>query len=333
MTYNQSLRPFNDFWMNCVSNTVYSIAVSNDSSYRTAAYLNHYTYQVAADPSFTYLTMDHPLKYQNEVFNDFIREWEPYYFRNPQAIGEEIGELLASGQLPVVHVDLFHWIPNSLAWKQYHWYHYSLITGYDAERSVYRVLDDDINGFRDFEVPPERLQEAFLSSQTENNPAYQEPPCSLIRLKDQIPPYEFKLSDLSRHAERLIGELDNLQTEHLWEGTPEPDKFEESMTNGLVGVNIIESRQTGNRLMLRYLLDAGCIREADFQTLDKELEDLALGWFKAKNVFIKAKFSLKRRFNRDQLLTLAVPLLSRERSFWAALLETTDAAAALSKES
>ncbi|AJS60188.1 hypothetical protein [Paenibacillus sp. IHBB 10380] len=319
MLYQNHVVPFNDFWMNCVSNTLYSIASTLEPSYKSVACLNDYEYRkclVEKDSNYAYLMIEHPLKYQNRVLSNVIDKREPYYFKDVNQFTEELEDMIKNGQYPVLNVDLYYWIPNSLAWKQYHWYHYSLITGYDSDKSVYYVLDDDINGFREFEIPKERLEQAFLNSEYMLDPNYQEPPCYTLELKKEIAQCELSFLQVKGNAERIVQEISELKIDDLWDIGTDVENFDAYITNGLMGINIIESRQHGNRFLLKQLADLHHIDSDTFMQLDQQLTDMSIGWFQAKNVLIKAKFSSKRRFNRDQLIQISTRLLSEERQFW-----------------
>lgn len=46
MTFSLGLTPFKDYWLNCFFNMIFSLFISAEVSFKLAAYLNDYSYQI-----------------------------------------------------------------------------------------------------------------------------------------------------------------------------------------------------------------------------------------------------------------------------------------------
>ncbi|MGO4183482.1 hypothetical protein AB4Z17_20090 [Paenibacillus sp. TAF43_2] len=312
-------QPFNEFWANCMLNQAYSIAVSAHPSYRYAAYLNihrYYPWSAATDQQFRYPTID--TLYYLDDWTKFpltgVMKWiEPGHFRDKEMFIDEIKEVLDGGRNLSVNVDLFYWLPGSMAWKKFHWYHYSLFNGYDNERSSFYVIDDTLAGYSEHEVPEDRLRKAFKNSEYNINKNYNGPAYYIYNLHSTIKPYELNLSEVVDNAERLTRELDDFSMEGMWQVDSSPDKYSAHITYALIGINIICNRHIANEGLIRTLREQKQINVTLYESLKDQLEMICDGWNAIKQSFVTHKFQ------RDREIALAEKLFAMEKIFWRTL--------------
>ncbi|MFC9774199.1 hypothetical protein [Paenibacillus chitinolyticus] len=319
MKLSMERKPFNEFWMNCMLNQAFSIAVSVEPSYRDAAYLNIYRYypwEAATDKDFRYPTID-TLYYMDDParfpLSQVIRYIEPGHFRSKETVPDEIREMLEGGRNLSVNVDLYDWLPGSMAWKRFHWYHYSLFNGFDKERGTFYVIDDTLAGYEEHEVPEERLLKAYGNSEYNVNPSYLGPAFYVYNLHEKIQPYELKLTEVVENAERLARELGEFSIEGMWNVDSDPEKKQAHLTYGLVGVNIICNRHIANMSLLRSMREKGLISEALHESLSGQLGAVRDGWDLVKDRFVTGDFE------RGRELALADDLFAKEKAFWTTL--------------
>ncbi|GKU77861.1 BtrH N-terminal domain-containing protein [Paenibacillus sp. L3-i20] len=312
-------KPFNEFWMNCMLNQAFSIAASAHPSYHNAAYLNIYRYYpwvAATDKEFRYPTID-TLYYLDDwtkfPLTGVIKLIEPGHFRNKETFTEEIKEVLRGGRNLSVNVDLYYWLPGSMAWRKFHWYHYSLFNGYDEERSSFYVIDDTLAGYSEHEVPEERLRKAFLNAEYNINENYTGPAYYIYNLHSTIEPYELQLSEVVENAERLERELGEFSIEGMWNVDSSPDKYQSHITYALIGINIICNRHTANEGLIRTLREQKLLKESSCDFLMDQLLEVKNGWEAIKQAFVTHKF------DRERELGLAKDLFAKERVFWGSL--------------
>jgi hypothetical protein len=157
-----NIKPFNDFYMNCELNNYFSHLTTLDSSYKAAAYMNSYRYSLfdIMGNSFNIIKIDYSKSYSNLLNKNLIKN-ENYFFKDLKNFIIEIKEIISSGKPVCLFIDLYNWIPSSLAWQKHHWKHFSLIIGFDEERSIFYSIDDDVNGVGIREIPEKRLIESF----------------------------------------------------------------------------------------------------------------------------------------------------------------------------
>lgn len=315
-------KPFGDFWMNCMLNQAFSIAQSVHPSYRDAAYLNLYRYfrwEAATDREFRYPTIDSLYYLSDTEWEKFpltgvIRRIVPMHFRDESRMLDEIRDVLRSGRNLSLNVDLFGWLPDSMAWQKFHWYHYSLFNGFDEEKGVFYVIDDTLAGYGEHEVPEERVREAFAQSEYKLDPGYAGPACYVYELQPDIVPFELRLEEVAAHADRLSQELEAFGMDGMWRVDEAPgEKREQQLTYGLVGINIIVNRQEANAGLLERLRLKKLLEDELLDELDEQLGRIREGWAALKQRFADGSF------RRERDAELAERLLARERELWSRL--------------
>ncbi|QJC51350.1 BtrH N-terminal domain-containing protein [Paenibacillus albicereus] len=315
-------KPFRDFWMNCMLNQAFSIAQSVHPSYRDAAYLNLYRYfrwQAATDREFRYPTID-TLYYMSDTewekfpLTGVIRRIEPRHFRDESRMLEELREVLRSGLSLSLNVDLFGWLPDSMAWQKFHWFHYSLFNGFDEEKGVFYVIDDTLAGYGEHEVSEATVLEAFAQSEYKIDPSYGGPAYYVYHLQPDVRPFELALEEVAAHADRLSQELESFDMDGMWL-VEEQDaaKREQQLTYGLVGITIIVNRHEANAGLLALLRERQLLEEELLDELDEQLARIREGWATLKQRFADGSF------RRARETELAERLLARERELWSRL--------------
>ncbi|RIX60174.1 hypothetical protein D3P08_00905 [Paenibacillus nanensis] len=316
-------KPFNELWMNGMLNQAFTIASSVHPSYRFAAYLNHYRYlprEAATDRCFRYPAIE--TLYNGEEWAKLplariINRIEPRQVRSKDTFMEEIKGVLRSGRSLSVNVDLYHWLPGSLAWQKFHWHHYALFNGYDDERAVFYVIDDTIDGCNEHEVPEDRLRRAFLSSEACMNRDRDEPDYYVYHLRSNPEPFELRLTEIAHHAERLIRELSLFSMNEMWKVERSPEKYKSHMTYAVIGATDIVNRQAANEGLLRIIREQRLLDERLCDLLMVQLRGIQEGWKGIKRAFVH------HTFDRERELELGQAMLDREKAFWSMLADGT----------
>jgi len=335
MRYSNRIKPFDEFWMNCILNQMFSVACTYEPSYRYAAYLNSYQYfrwDAATDPQFRYPTIDSmyylDFLYRNEGNKNhefsLSRVFGPldlHYFSDEDNYLQEIRELCKDNQVFSLNVDLFYWIPNSMAYEKFHWYHYSLMNGYDDATSTYYVIDDNLDGYMEHGIPEERLILSFENSECRTNPDYELPPVLKYNIREEIPLYQLTLQEVCFHADRLIREIRSFSIEGLWNVELDESRLNDYLTYSVVGLNIIANRHKANESLIRSLHELSLIPFDTFEQLLTQIQEIRSGWEFVKQHFMKA--SIQRKLDRPQCYKLAESLFAKEVTLWETLLKTT----------
>ncbi|WP_051217560.1 hypothetical protein [Paenibacillus assamensis] len=323
MQYSIPLTPYNDFWMNCILNSHYTIASQLEPSYKYASYMNDYSYKTwgaAIDYSFmtpTIEVLDYSTNWDKYILSKVIVKEEPIFFKDMDHFVEELKHIiLEKKQLVKIHVDLFYWLPKNIAWEKFHMSHYSIINGYDPETNMYAVLDDDIEGYRTHEVPEERLIRAFMNSTAVTTPANGEPHAFTYQFNDEIEPYQLSIRDVRRNAERLVEELAQFSFDGLWDIKAAADQFDDYISISLIGINIIENRHLGNNFLIQSLVEIGQIDEALGKEMSRANKRIQQGWKAIKQIFINKTLSDDKQLNLNLIHAKGKELLEMEKEMW-----------------
>ncbi|MFF2886443.1 hypothetical protein [Paenibacillus sp. NPDC057967] len=328
MSFINKIVPFNEFWMNCILNSAYSIATTRHNSYADAAYINNYSYSswgAAIDLEFispTIEVLNYADKWEDFVLSEIIETELPVFFEDTQNFTAELQKIISEQKIVKLHIDLFYWLPKNIAWNRFHMSHYSIINGYDTEKKEYFILDDDIDGYGVHVIPEERLIKAFNHSNAMIDPDPATPHAYVYCIRDNIAPYKINITEVMSHAERIVEELSVYSFNALWNfNEDKKDDINEYISISLIGINIIENRHIGNGFLLKRLVELELINNTTFENMKTQLTKLQRGWKTIKQVFINSMVSDTKEINIDLIRSKANEMLSIEREIWLTLLK------------
>ena len=330
-------QPFSYFWLNCQLNNVFSVLVSVEPSYRFAAFLNDYSYNINKLPignhsTVRFLDLNYKdglkkyiqdvLIYKKDILSNQDSPWskvvsiEKYYFKSPDRFLEEIQDLLKNGQSISVGVNLYYWVMGSIAYEKYHYNHYSLITGYNEEKHEYHTFDDDLFGYKLHMIPEERLCTAFSKSDLK------EPPAFLINVFDNVRPYKLTINDVLNCADTIRKNIASIDIDNLWDVDALEKDFCEAIDNCVINANRVVNRHIGNKFLFESLYTLGIVK--DKNSIDKYMkieDELIEGWIEVKNVIAMCKYSGKNILSIEKIDGLDKKLLRKEINIWTQVLE------------
>ncbi|GGG14426.1 hypothetical protein [Paenibacillus aceti] len=323
MEYFRKLVPYNEFWMNCILNSAYSIATSVDPSYASAAYMNNYSYKswgAFMDMEFitpTLEVLDYADDWDNFVLSRVIKGETPVFFEDPAQFLTELRGMISNQKWIKLNVDLFYWLPKNIAWDRFHMSHYAIVNGFDLQRKLYSALDDDIDGYGVHFIPEERVIQAFTNSWAMTEPDYELPHAYIFEIEEEPAPYQLDKSEVIDHAKRLAEELSAFSFDGLWnfkeEHKPEIDEY---IRIALIGINIIENRHLGNELLFNKLIELQLIDEPLHQYVIKSTKKLKFGWKMIKQIFINKLVSEDKDIDAPLIRAKAQELLMIEQDMW-----------------
>ena len=311
------LKPFNEFWINCMFNAKFSIITSIDKSLIDAAYINCYTYiqKTEVTPCGTpvkYLKLKNSDDKQLDFLTSVIST-TPVEYRNQPNMLERIIDLLKSNFL-FIGVDLYYWLPNTICWERYHWEHYSLIKKYDAQKNVFITLDENSDGFEECEVPAPRFEIAVTNSPMKVD-GY------IITYNDNIDKYSINYDEILDHARRLIKELGELYCD-IW--TLSNNDIKEGHMFDLFSIYAyqIANRQKANIKLTDRLKCLNLISLEKHTSIVRRFEELSTGWALIKGEFMKGNMSYPKKLDCEKLNNLKNSLILKEIETWKLLLVT-----------
>lgn len=310
-----NLQPFNEFWIDCVFNSSFSVLTSISKSYMDASLVNCYSYYVQnveapLGNKLNCIRLNNSDSKQESQIASAIST-TPIEFRNKPKIKETIINLLMEGIL-LVGVDLYDWVPNSICWHRYHWEHYSLIKEYNAFKDVFIVLDESLQGFGMHEIPSERFEISVLKSSLPVDGFS-------IAYNEDIDDYAISHDEILDNANRLMSELSEIKDE-LWKFTEKNIEAGYMFDLFSMYAHQIANRQIANIKLINRLTELALLDSLKSIEIIKQFHDLKNGWTMIKNKFIKGNISVPRILDYKNLNTLAHNLILKEIDTWETLL-------------
>lgn len=321
MDIRLNFKPFNLFWMDCQFNTLFSILTSIDKSYKAAALLNDYSYAVKQEPTpndicYNEVFIVNTIKNGDAFKEKFFPQQTTLNFKHDENYIELIKDSIRNNEIVMVGVDLFYWIPNSVCWNKHHWEHYAYINGYNHEKEIFYVFDENFYGFGEFEVPQDRMMKAIESSPLE-------PHAIVYKLCKCTDKYELAVSEVRDNAKRLIEEITEIMPIDFWL-LSEKD-FTEGHMCDFISTHLFQiiNRHIANQLLINELEDK--IGNQHFKNeLEKYCIELQDGWNQVKTKLVKIYYSTNRKLLVHNLNQKCKDLFLKEIKMWDAFLRYTN---------
>ena len=168
LNYKIPIIPYNEFWLDCDTETLYSIIYSMNQKYKVHFYENNYTYDLLRVPSpsgefFGEIRLHQQFIELREKVLDIV---EKRRFNNVTNAIDTIKKWIENGYLVQAGVDLYYWIEGNCCYNKHHVEHYTLIHGYDEEQNKFYVMETDNECYREFLVEEELLATAMSEANT-----------------------------------------------------------------------------------------------------------------------------------------------------------------------
>lgn len=315
MQYRNDIVPFNDFWLNCDFNAYFSILTSHNEDFRMMAYNNSYRYKIALN---TVVEDFYEMSVQTNIdTNDdyYVHKMVMNDFEKKENLADIIREQILIDKIFLLGVDLCYLIPNSVCWKKFHWYHYTLVKGFDDEKKVFYVLDDNLFGYQEFEIPEERL--VFAARENTMNPeAY------IVEVKKENVAPKVTISSVINNAKEIIKNIETLERPDLY--VMSDAYYHEHFGKELNAMYLyqIQNRQRANILLFQNLQKQFNLQEQEVNdSIKPKFEELIKGWRLVQNNFVKIYHSKDRPKQVRKTNDMCFGLLDQEKELWKYIIE------------
>ena len=261
MKHCLNFRLFNEFWINCDFNLKMSILSTINPDFKKAAYINDYKYRIldfttSEGTQGKYLMLD-PYIELNKLFLNRYITYQPFDLEKDYVT--QIKKLILQNKTALIGVDLFYWIPKSVCWQKHHWEHHSFLNGFDDEKKIFYVFDDDLNGYDMHEIPEQRLITAVTNSSLL-------PKAYFMSIADDIKPFYFQLDDLLIHAKKIKTNIQSIDVKSLWILRNEDVKEGHMLDLFAMFIFQISNRYYGNVMLFKKLYDLGILNDKELSS-------------------------------------------------------------------
>ncbi|WP_242656407.1 hypothetical protein [Ruminiclostridium hungatei] len=240
--------------------------------------------------------------------NRLFSESQAISLKNHSAQIDFLRSLVLKKELVMVGVDLFYWIQDSICWNRNHWEHYSLINGYDDEKKVFYVLDENNNGYDEFEVPEERFLVAV-----QNSPL--EPHGYVKKITRNIGRFKLSLKEVMHNAERLKSEIEAIGHSPLWQ-LSDAD-FQGGHMCDLISMYIFQiiNRHKANAFLFNEIR-AQLQNSQIVDSLIQYSQDIQEGWTLIKNILVRTYFMDEHEASILEINKRYIYLMNKEYEMW-----------------
>lgn len=283
MIYKHDITGFNEFWLDCDTEMMFSLLVSYNSLYKNIAYQNDYHYSIVRsqtphDIYFNEVRLIPDISYLREKTFKILAQITNSDTENNLTL---IKKSLIEGHYVMIGVDLFEWVRENMCYHNLHVEHYTLLNGYNDEKNTFYTMETDNEMYREFEVSESMLIGAMEMMETLK---YQVVVFDFLPqlIEDKL----FNLSHVRKNAKKIIKSIKPLLKQKFWIFSPEDYKgmFYRDMT--VMYLLQINCRAKANRLLFRYL----CKKEKISQEYNIEAKELEKGWIGVHHSISKLYF-------------------------------------------
>lgn len=304
-----NIKPFDEFWLNCIFNNSFSILTSLNDKYKDLAYLNCYTYSAYNSWAPKHINLHIDGELQEEIMNSTINN-EYFCINCEDDYMHKIVNLLNKNNI-LIRVELYDWLPNSASWHKVHHYHYSLVTGYDSSKKNFTVIDDDNIGYGIKYVPYERFSKCVID-ESSNITGH-----IIKEKKGKI--YDLCLKDIILFAKEINKNISCvLENNDLWIESMS-SKGEKLYEFYAFEIYKIENRHIANTYLMRRMWEKNFINKVQYERYKAYFEDIKEGWKKIKYILLKLNYQSENSSEYGYIKKINLlkdNLLNKEYQIW-----------------
>lgn len=204
------IKPYDEHYMNCYLNNLYSIACSYDKNYKLLSYKNDFHYSIIKNENKCKLHFDYTNDFYLSIYNAIYNSAHGQQldiFKIPLGEKKEINlqtfkdvpSWLLNNQILFIIIDLFNFNNKNIFYNKIHREHFLLIIGYDQNKKEFMVLDNGNKGYGVYNIAYSNLY-SLIDKDTPHGYVLD---ISKVKLFNQA---EINNDDIKNNANRLINE-------------------------------------------------------------------------------------------------------------------------------
>lgn len=157
------VKPYNEHYMNCYLNNLFSICYSIEENCKKLSYFNDYNIYIAKENNFKYLLFDYGESFYKTIYQTAIgSKCENKFNIITAPLGdkitlrsskiEEIIELLSNGMIVFILVDLFYFNNGNIFYQKMHREHFIMLVEWRPFQNCFISIDEGRNGYGYYEI-------------------------------------------------------------------------------------------------------------------------------------------------------------------------------------
>lgn len=307
MIKKHNIKPLDSFYLDCEFNNIASILLSIEPLLISELKINCYRYyseirEAKSGVKFNRLVVH----FMYSLMNNRLKKMNSVYYNGKDDLVAKLRKVIDNSMYALARVDLYDYIPRSICYHKYHWYHFSLIIGYDDEKDIFFVFDDDYHGYREFEVSSEKLYQAIKRSHYSNAVFY-------VDFCQTMFPKKIECFELKKNARRIIRDIKKIKQEKYYIMSEEDYKigFDRELT--IIMFEKIRNRQIINVQLFEELILNKMLREDEGTQLIKYGNNIIDEWNTLKNMFYMV---YEKKYEMADINNSIISVLERERKMW-----------------
>lgn len=309
MKHTISIKPYTEYWLNCVLSLNLSIICSLDQSYYDYAISNNYTYVNFGNCIWWRL-----LEVQ---FNDdmYVKAFEhisnkPIEGITRENLKETIKKYIDENRMIMLKLDIYHTIEDSIHYHRTHRPHEWLINGYDDETGMFYCFADNIGGYGENEISAANFELSIIPETFTD--------AVEVYANNDIEPYVLTLDEVRKNAKEHLKSITRLSYCNFWKC----DSIEYT-EDRCFDMSKFIGRQHANSILFRRLYELGYICKEIQDEMCQISNELERTWMSIRGRFMKYYLGGKVP-DYGKMSKLAWTAINRECDMWRRFINVTE---------
>jgi len=311
--------PYTEIWFDCKKNLEISILQSIDNNNKNVVYNNSYEYYdravvTGSKKDFNVITINTVLGIEGNLFHNPVS----IIFNDNQELLNKIKGLLNENKFVFPSVDLYYWNKENLCYQRNHWYHRTLIQGYDKEKDCFWVFDASMgNEYGIFAVSSEDFVNAVNMSDVCDGKVI------TYDLNENTAIRNITGSILRSNAIELINNIEKMEKKIYWEMPDEDFRFKSYLDYNYSCLTQVVQRQKANLNLFNKIDKMNLLDNTEMNGVIDSCTKAIKKWDIIRNFLYKLYYFTEYNSGIININKMVKDVFSMEKHIWEAFLQIT----------
>lgn len=306
------LKPYNEHYMNCYLNNLFSIGCSINENIRKLSYVNDYNITIISEGNFNYLLFDYGKDFYRTIYRNVVGKTSGDDFNmyeNPlgnkmylnSSFVEEIIQVLNDGNIVFLLVDLFYCNNGNIFYRKEHRNHFLLIVDWIPDQNCFISIDEGKKGYGYYQITHEEIKLLV----TDTLSAF----CLNVSSKKITRSTQFNLENIAFNSNRICNQIDEIKESF---GELSIPKNYSELCHLIIFIHRCYNRQLSNSYLVNEIIHVDSPKTHNPFYM---LEELKSGWYNTRAVILHDIMSGKN-IDFEYCFNNILLSLEKEAEFW-----------------
>lgn len=312
---NNLLKPYDEHYMNCYLNNLFSISYTRNPESKLLSYLNDYNITLEKHGDFRHLQFDYSERFYTSIYEraigikckskfDIYKEPLGTEFMISSENINELSNALKQGNIVFLLVDLFYLNNGNVFFSKIHRQHFLMLIEWNAETESFIIVDDGNKGYGYYSVGLSDMKHFIRNS----GQAY----CLSMAEHESVDLVDLNMQDVIINSNRICEQIQKIGMS--FEKLSFPKNYSE-FCQILIFVQRCYNRQVCNELLLKYHMDNATDTAKSFKCIIKNNGYIKSLWYNIRAILLR-HMTTGKFIDYEAVFLKILECLNREVVFW-----------------